>query len=299
MKSIFISFILSSVFLKIQAQQLTFSSQFVQHNPLYNPAASGISEKNSVGMNYKSLWKSFPGSPKTYMIHGDVELKNIRSGISGFIYNDVTGPTSRTGVQMGYAYHLIPRGEKNYTLSVGLEARVLQFSYDKAKLASALANDPILNGKSTSNKGDAGAGVYFTNDKLSLGAAVQQLIQTKLKLASLANTNSESRLYRQYNFTGSYFFPTGDGTSLTPNFLLRVEQNAPTEFDFGCKVNYKDIIWSGVNWRINQGWNLQLGCTIANKLQLGYSYDYYSTPINEFSGGSGGNEFSLRYLFNK
>ncbi|HRF27584.1 MAG TPA: type IX secretion system membrane protein PorP/SprF, partial [Ferruginibacter sp.] len=48
------------------AQQLHFTSQFLQHNSMYNPAAAGIANKNLVGVSYRSMWSSFPGNPRTF-----------------------------------------------------------------------------------------------------------------------------------------------------------------------------------------------------------------------------------------
>src|SRR6476661_4084774 len=89
-----------------QAQQLHFTSQYLQHNSMYNPAAAGISNKNLIGLSYRSMWSSFPGNPRTFMIYGDMELAKLNAGIGAYAYRDETGPTSRTGLQLAYSYHI-------------------------------------------------------------------------------------------------------------------------------------------------------------------------------------------------
>ncbi len=293
--------ILVALFLIIKtgfSQQLHFTSQYLQHNTMYNPSAAGISGQSMVGVSYRNQWTSFPGNPRTFMIYGDFYLKKLKSGLATYIYRDETGPTSRTGIQIAYSYH-IKTGEHG-RLGAGLELRALQFAIDKSKLSDALGgNDPILSGSDRKIGIDAGAGLYWTNDKLSVGAAVSQLIQSKLELANVPNSKEGGKLYRHYNFTANYKIQTGEDIFIIPNFMARVIQNSPSEFDFGAKVDYQDKIWWALNWRVKQSWSLQAGFKILNKVRLTYSYDYYQTPISFFAEGSGAHEIGLQYSFKK
>ena len=281
-----------------KAQQLHFTSQYLQHNAMYNPAAAGISNRNMIGVSYRSMWSSFPGNPRTFMVYGDAELKKLHAGIGAYIYRDETGPTSRTGLQLAYSYHINSRNGKN-TLGLGLELRALQFAIDKGKLSGSLGNDPVLAGSSNKFGIDAGAGVYWTNTKLSVGAAVSQMIQSKLELANVPNSKEGGKLYRHYNFTANYKIQTGENIFLIPNAMVRVIEHSPSEYDFGMKVDYMDKIWWGLNWRIKQYWSLQAGFKILQRVGLTYSYDYYVTPISVFTEGSGAHEIGLQFEFKK
>ena len=285
-------------FCMVKAQQLHFTSQYLQHNAMYNPAAAGLSNKDMIGLSYRSMWSSFPGNPKTFMVYGDAELKKLNAGIGAYLYRDETGPTSRTGLQLAYSYHVKSRNEKN-KLGLGLELRALQFAIDKAKLATSLGNDPVLSGSSNKMGIDAGAGVYFTNGKLSAGAAVSQLIQSKLELANVPNAKQGGKLYRHYNFNANYRIQTGDNIYLIPNALVRVIENSPSEYEVGLNVNYKETIWWGLMWRVDQYWSIQAGFKILKRVGLTYSYDYFQTPISIFNGGSGAHELGLRFDLKK
>lgn len=280
------------------AQQLHFTSQYLQHNAMYNPAAAGIANKNMVGTSYRSMWSSFPGNPRTFMLYGDVKLDKLKAGIGAYLYRDETGPTTRTGAQLAYSKHIVSQDGK-HKVGLGLELRALQFAIDRSKLTGSLGSDPVLAGAENKLGLDAGAGVYYTNDKLSVGAAVSQLIQSKLELANVPNSNQGGKLYRHYNITANYRFNTGANIYLIPNALVRVIENSPTEYEFGMNVNYQDNIWWGLNWRVKQAWILQAGFRLAQSVGLTYSYDYYQTPISIFSGGSGAHEIGLRFDFNR
>lgn len=276
------------------AQQLHFTSQYMQHNPMYNPGAAGIAQKNLVGASFRSMWASFPGNPKTYMLYGDFNLEKLNAGISSYIYRDETGPTSRTGIQLAYSYHIKMRNP-NHRLGLGLELRGLQYAIDRSKLSQSLGTDPALAGAENKIGIDAGAGVYFTNSKLSVGVAVSQLIQSKLQLADVPNASTGGKLYRHYNATASYRFNAGGDIFLIPNAMVRVIENSPSEFEFGTMLDYDDKVWWAINWRIEQSWSLQAGFKLMKKLGLSYSYDFYQAPISIYTDGSGAHELGLRF----
>lgn len=280
------------------AQQLHFTSQYLQHNSMYNPAAAGIANKDMLGISYRSMWASFPGNPRTFMVYGDVALPKLNAGVGAYVYRDETGPTSRTGLQLAYSYHITSKDAKN-TLGLGLELRALQYAIDKSKLSAALGDDPVLMGSSNKMGIDAGAGVYFTNGALSVGAAVSQLIQSKLQLANVPNSNQGGKLYRHYNFTANYRINTGDNIYIIPNVMVRVIENSPSEYDFGAKLNYQEKIWWGMNWRLRQYWSLQAGFKLLQRVNLTYSYDYYQSPISVYTAGSGAHEIGLQFELKK
>lgn len=287
-------FLLSNVF----CQQLHFTSQYLQHNSMYNPAAAGMSSNDMIGLSYRSMWEAFPGNPKTFMVYGDADLKKLNAGIGAYIYRDVTGPTNRTGLQLAYSYHIISRDQK-HKLGLGIELRGLQYSIDKSKLVDALGSDPVLSGSSNKTAIDAGAGVYYTDTKLSLGAAVSQLIQSKLNFGSVPNSTEQAMLYRHFVFTGSYKIQTGDDIFLIPNIMARVIPHAPSELDFGCKVDYQDKVWWSLNWRVHQAWSATVGIKLLNRIGLAYSYDYYQTPLSQFNSGYNANEIGLTFDMKK
>ena len=265
---------------------------------MLNPGAAGIANQDMIGISYRSQWSSFPGSPRTYMVYGDMNLEKLKAGIGAYLYRDETGPTSRTGVQLAYSYHIISRDEK-HKLGLGIELRGLQYAIDKGKLTDALGNDPALGGASSKFGFDAGAGAYYTNDKLSIGAAVSQLIQSKLQLADVPNAKISGKLYRHYNFLANYKIQTGDDIFLVPNALVRVIEHAPAEYEAGIKLDYQEKIWFAIIYKVHQLYSLQAGFKVADKINISYSYDAYQTPISDFDGGSAAHEIGVRFDFGK
>ena len=293
---LFLSFCCSTYF--GYSQQLHFMSQYLQHNSMLNPGAAGIANQNMIGVAYRSQWSSFPGNPRTYMVYGDANLEKYKAGLGGYVYRDETGPTSRTGLQLAFSKHIISKDEKQ-RLGLGIELRGLQYALDKGKVLTALGNDPALGGASSKFAIDAGAGIYYTDGKLSVGAAVSQLIQSKLELANVPNAKLSGKLYRHYNFNANYKIQTGDDIFLIPNAFVRVVQNAPTEFEAGMKLDYQDRIWFAFIYKLNQLYSIQTGLKIADKVNISYSYDAYNTPISVYDGGSGAHELGVRFDIGK
>jgi type IX secretion system PorP/SprF family membrane protein len=144
---------------------------------------------------------------------------------------------------------------------------------------------------------DAGFGVYFTNEKLSIGAAASQLIGAKLQLTDVPNTTLGGRLYRHYNFSANYKIQTGEDVFVVPFTMVRLIENSPTEVDLGAKVDYQDKIWWALDWRVNQFWSLQAGMKLFQRVRASYSYDYYTSPINIYSDGA--HEVGLQFDLKK
>jgi type IX secretion system PorP/SprF family membrane protein len=299
MRKYILALFLCVVMFGAKAQQLHFMSQYLQHNSMLNPAAAGIANKNMVGVSYRNQWSSFPGNPKTLMVYADVNLAKLKAGVAGYIYKDETGPTSRTGVQLAYSYHITSRDEKQ-KFAMGIELRGFQYAIDRGKLTDALGNDPVLGGADSKFGFDAGFGVYYVYDeKLSLGAAVSQMIQNKLQLNYVPNADVSGRLYRHFNFMANYKYDAGDDIVLIPNALFRVMQNAPTEFELGMKLDYQEILWVAIIAKFKQLYSLQFGFKIKDRVNVAYSYDAFKSPATEFDGGSGAHEIGLRFDFGK
>ena len=280
------------------SQQLHFTTQYIQHNSMINPGAAGIANKDMIGLSYRNMWSSFPGNPTTYMIYGDFNIPKMNSGVGAYLYRDQTGPTSRTGLQLAFSKHILGQYGRD-KFGLGIEIRGLQYAIDKSKLSASLEDDPVLAGAENKFAFDAGAGAYYTNGKISLGAAASQLIESKIDFGNPTGTDIRGKLYRHYTFTANYKIQTGDDIYIIPNGMVRLVEHAPAEYELGALMNYKEKIWWGLGWRFNQFWTLQAGVKILQRMGLTYSYDIYQTPIDVFTAGSGAHEIGLRFDLKK
>lgn len=282
----------------VQGQQLMTSSLYDQHGNLHNPATAGSAKHSMIGASYRKTWDGISGAPQTTLIFGSTYLTNAKIGIGGYLYNDVTGPTRRTGGQMAYSYHI--QMANDATFSLGLEARLQQFSLDKAKLSATLGNDPVLASSESRFKADAGFGIAYNGKKLQVGASVSQLIQSKLDFYSgNLNPTEEGRLYRHYYLHGSYKWDVDGSTRIIPNLLFIYLPNAPLEVQGGARVEHNDVFWWGLGLRARQSWMISAGVKIQKKFTIGYCFDIFNTPLSVYDRGANGHEILLRYDFLK
>ena len=279
-------------------QQLQTSSMYEMQSLLHNAATAGLFQDDLIGASYRNQWSGISGSPRTALVFGSYNLKKENVGIGGYLFSDKTGPTSRTGLSASFAKHL--KMKDGAVLSVGIEARGLQFGIDRAKLSATLGSDPALGNADNRFKFDAGFGMAYQKNKLRLGASVSQLVQSKLGFYNGTMTLSEeARLYRHYYFHGSYSWSPDGNTEITPSFLVIYLPNAPTEVQGGVRVEHKELFWWGLAFRSRQSAILSAGVNLQKRFSLGYSFDIYRTPLSLFDAGSSAHELMLRLRLKK
>ncbi|MEO6542062.1 MAG: PorP/SprF family type IX secretion system membrane protein [Ferruginibacter sp.] len=279
------------------AQQLQTSSMYDLQGILHNPSVAGTQQTNMLGVSYRSQWSGISGSPKTATVFGSFDMPKFGIGVGGTIYQDKTGPTSRTGIALSLAKHIV--GNKG-VFSIGIENRLQQYAIDKAKLTESLGSDPVLGATDSRFKYDAGFGISYTGKKLQLGASVSQLVQSKLNFYSGNLTrDEEARLYRHYYFHGLYNWHVDSFTVITPNALFIYLPNAPLTYQAGLRVEFNQLFWFGGGYRSHQSYMLSAGIHLGKKLTIGYAYDNYITPISNFDDGANAHEVLLRFNFAK
>ena len=294
MKRNFLIILLLCIMTIGKAQQLQTSSLYDMQGVLHNPAMAGMMMKGMIGVSYRNQWTGVSGSPKTATLFGSFALPEHKIGLGGYIYNDQTGPTSRTGVQFAFAKHIPMKNDA--TLSLGIEAKGLQYSIDVDKLQQTLGTDPVLGSGDNKFKFDAGFGIAYSGKKLQIGASVSQLIQSKLGFYNgNLSSGEEGRLYRHYYLHGDYKIRIDSATTITPNFLLIYLPNAPKEFQFGARVEHNEVVWFGLGYRVNQNIILSAGVNINKKFTIGYAFDIYNTPYSIYEKGCNSHEVLLRY----
>ena len=280
------------------AQQLQTSSMYELQGIIHNPSVAGTQENNMIGVSYRSQWSGMSGSPTTATLFSSFNLPKYKIGIGGSVYQDKTGPTSRTGVSLSLAYHIV--GDNGSIFSLGLENRFQQYAIDKGKLADALGNDPVLGATDNRFKYDAGFGISYTTKQFQVGASVSQLVQSKLDFYSGNLTRSEeAHLYRHYYLHANYNWNIDGTTVITPNALFIYLPNAPLDYQVGARVEFNKLFWFGGGYRSHQSYMLSAGLNLGKNFTIGYAYDDYISPISNFDNGASAHEVLLRYNFAK
>jgi len=277
---ILICFIAASI--SSYAQQLQSSAFYEANWITQNPSFSGISEKNFVGINYRNQWASLNAGPKTLTGYGSFALPNQKMGVSGFVYNDVTGPTSRSGLSISVAkYIAFDNGAK---LSFGIENRFQQFLLNTAKLTEYLGADPAIGNANKKVNYDAGFGVSYSSKKFQIGASVAQILQSRFdNYVGNLSRSQEARLYRHYYVNANYQFKLDENVTMHPNFMMIYFPNAPVEYNLGTRFKYQDLCWLGLGMSFSGNANFAFGLNATKAIRVDYAFDFYNNPNNNFN----------------
>ena len=273
-------------------QQLPQITQYMHNNYTVNPAIAGMYDYYQVNSTIRNQWIGINDGPRTSIIsiygkHSD----NI--GLGGMVYNDVAGPTSRIGGSASYTYTFLLT--KKINLSLALQGGFTQFKIIK-DLQAEFKNDPLLEGGDVVRTlPDATFGFNLSGNNWYIGASIPQLLSSELKLmdnnfARIYDTTSQNgRLARHIYVLGSYKYYVKPQISLESSLFLRSVAGTKTQIDFGIKSEYKELIWAGINYKINNKLSSMaalFGYSINERFNIGYSYGIPSSSNSQYYSGS-------------
>ncbi|TPG67507.1 type IX secretion system membrane protein PorP/SprF [Hymenobacter nivis] len=282
-----------------RAQQQAQYSQYMNNNYLLNPGATGVEDYIDVKASYRTQWTGLEGAPKTYYASASSSLGKWRStskrtihdrvrpfhAIGGLLYNDVTGPTSRTGAYASYAYNLVLT--RKIRLALGVSAGMQQFSVDGEQLHFF---DPTTRAASAASRVlDGSVGVWLYSPDFYFGASSAQILGNRLNFSYGPNSVDAgapgNSLRRHYFATAGVRLPIDDDWSLVPSVLVKSVSPAPLSVDLNAKIKYQDLLWFGASWRAFDSVVGMVGLSYE-QLTVGYSYDAGISGLTGYHGGS-------------
>jgi type IX secretion system PorP/SprF family membrane protein len=275
------------------AQQMPQYTQYMFNDFVINPAVAGVYNYYQIRTNHRFQWVGLLDPPMTNSIAFYGPHAKLDMGYGGYVYNDVTGPTSRTGITGSYAYNIAVTG--NIRLSMGLSASVMQYRIDGTQLNPADVSDPsILSLVSTSYLPDAGLGLYLYADQFYVGLSAAQLLNNNIKIFD--NKDGLNRLKTHFNLIGAYHFWIDENWLIEPS--LMVKGTAPKElgFDITARIEWKQTLWTAVSYRYSEAVGVMLGYSFDKSLFFGYAYDIGISDLRKYNTGS--HEVMIGYRFN-
>jgi type IX secretion system PorP/SprF family membrane protein len=269
----------------IVAQQINLNSQYLFNDMLVNPGATGSKDYIPIQLNFRKQWANFAGSPTTQFISAEGKIaKNL--GFGGIIFNDISGPGRRTGININTAYHLQLDAQKRHYLGFGVGVSFAQHCIDKNRITTYLPNDPAVDrGYNNQMVPDASFGVFYRFlDKGYVGISAYNLIQTKTDLFKVGN-KLYNPLVRTYYLYGGYNFSIGEKSKIKTSTLLRVIEAGTFQFDVSAIYEWNHWFWIGGSYRFKAAAVAMAGIQIK-MVRIGYSYDFTLSDIKKYSSGS-------------
>ena len=278
------------------AQQIPVYSQFFMNKYTQNPAFAGMDHLYSVTSNHRYQWVGLQDYPRTYTLSINGPTNDLKNGIGAFLYTDNVGPTRRTGFQASYAYHT--NINEQIKVSLSLSAGLIEWKIDGHQLTFTEPGDPATTGAvMRSIMPDAKFGFLFYGDKWHAGGAAPNLLQNKIKFNDIQNPDPGNKLEDHYFIHGGYDFILPYDLVADPYLLLRYVSNVPMQIELGSKVTWKESAWAGFSYRSGDAFSMLFGYTYKNYISFGYSYDFTTSNLRTYSGGS--HELLFRILFQR
>lgn len=300
---------------QLQAQQQPHYTQYILNNYILNPALTGIENYTDIKVSHRHQWVGIADAPVTTYLTAhmplgkkddrttptsfqkpgenprgrsyweDYEAAKPHHGIGIKIINDKT-KINRFAGYLSYAYH-IGIGPKT-SLAAGFEAGIRNISLDRSKIFTAVPVDPAVFSSNEINniKPDFGAGVWLYSANYFAGLSVQQIIPQKVVFANGSVKQETGKTVPHLFASAGYRFFINDDISALPSVMGKYIQGIPTQVELNMKVQYHDVVWVGASYRLKYGFAGMLGLNVSNTFNIGYSYDYTTTPLNTISRGT-------------
>jgi len=277
----------------LQGQQLPQFTQYMFNDFVINPAIAGVHDYYQIRTNHRFQWVGLADPPLTNSIAFYGPNEKLDMGYGAYIYNDVTGPTSRTGVTGSYAYNIAITTEMR--LSMGISLSMLQYRVDGTQLNPKDVSDPsILNMVSTSYMPDAGLGAYLYGEDFYVGLSLAQLLNNKVKIFD--NKDGLNRLKTHFNLTAGYSYEINRDWAVEPSILFKGTAPKEISFDLTAKVSWQKMVWGALSYRYHETVAIMIGYSYEDTFIFGYAYDIGISSIRKYNVGT--HELMIGYRFN-
>lgn len=301
---------------KLSAQVDPHFSQYYAYPLWLNPALTGVINGDSrVAVNYKNQWQSINHAYQTGAVSADFRTTDKMSlGITMLDQSAGDGSYNYYSAYGSFGYAIPVSADGNQKVSFGLQAGIINRSFDMSKLEFGDQYNPIFgfdpttpsfeNFASTSNTiFDANAGVfYYDGDPMKTanifgGVAVDHLSRPK----DYFSANGSSKIPLRYVVHAGVRIKASDMFDIIPNALYIRQQNA----DIRALGAYSEIktqtgngLILGAMYRFGDAAVADVGYHINNMI-IGASYDFNTSSLTRATSGQGGFELSFSYVFHK
>ena len=291
------------IFQEGNSQQMAQSSFVDEAKHYWNPAATGIDHNMRTSLFFRQQWLGFGGGPRTGFLSFQYPFVDMNMSAGAIVNFDQTGPVSKKGLQLTYAYKLKDFLGDDSQLSLGINAGFQQYAFDPASQIFNDVDDVLLQGSSSSAVYPAiGGGVYFLSNTKEYdgnvffaGLAYRNAFTTDVlingsnqKRERHIHFNVGTRVYQRYSF-------------IEPS--ITVNLTAPDQVDIraGLRFEMEDAFWGGLGYSTTNEISIQGGVIFPEfgnkyaKLRIGALGNIgISDDVKEFGPGF---EIFVGYLY--
>lgn len=301
----------------LKAQIDPHFSQYYAYPLWLNPALTGVINGDArVSANYKNQYANLNNAYKTTAISADMHTDaNVGLGLN--ILNQAAGDVGFNyfTAYANFAYGITVSEDGNQRVNFGLQAGLLNRSFDPSKLQLGSQYDPLsgYNPNMPSNETfantsatvfDAGAGIFYYNGDPTTkanffgGLSVGHLSRPK---DPFAVQGANSRVPLRYTLQAGLRIKMAEILDLTPHAIFIKQQNAQEKALGGyaeLKLPDNDGLILGGMYRFGDAAIANVGYDVKGFI-IGASYDFNTSSLNRATNSMGGIELSVSYVFRK
>jgi bacteroidetes-specific putative membrane protein len=276
----------------------------------FNPGYAGSQGLVNVYAIARQQWVGYgKGAPQTFFVNFDIPFsyrqlsqmspgKKVQysHGLGLHLMRDAIGFGATNGVELSYSarFHLRALG----SLAFGLGLRALNDQFKAQWLTvDPSDNDPAIP-KANANgiAFDVSFGLYYTARSMYFGVSGQNLLGPELRSSLSKSVSKTGRVNyaRQYYMVGGYDLNVSSRWNLEPSFLARTDLQQYL-LSLTLAAQYNNLFWFGVSYHVFESVGALAGIKLFDTFRIGYSYDYPTGAMGQFTSGS--HEIIVGYSF--
>ncbi len=261
-------------------QQTVQYTQYVFNYMAINPAVIGSQKCMNLKLGYRAQWLGLQGAPRTAFGTLGTELKfkkkrTVRSkhGLGAHVESDAIGATSRTTLNLGYAYHF-PFG-RDVMASVGVYAGFQQFRLDANAITLATGYDPLIQGSGSKFLiPDITPGLFLSHRDWFAGMSIRQIVRNKWAIIGTDQTRNRWH----YLLVGGKRFRTGK-INVVPSAMLKYTGFTFPALDLNVLLELHPNFEIGASWRNTDAIAGMVKFNFLKYFSLGYAFDLTTSSM--------------------
>lgn len=277
----------------LKAQNEPQYTQYMYNIGSFNPGYVGTTASIEIIGAYRAQWIDIEGAPRNIRLGANIPLSNEKMGIGFNVVNNELGPTSQTFIDAAYSYQF--NVSENTKLSFGMDVGGSFLNVDFSKGTFENPGEQFDGANLKNFYLNIGAGLFlYGGDTWYLGASIPNFLSDGIYDDDVASV-IEGRM--QVNLIGGYVFDIGESLKFKPAFLLNSIGGAPLNTNVSANFLINEKFTLGASYRFGNAVSGLAGFQIGNGTFVGYSYDYNTNGLGQFSSGS--HEVVLKFYLGK
>lgn len=275
----------------LSAQQTASFAQYAFNVLAINPGYAGSHDLLSASFISRFQNVGLDGAPSTQTFSAHTPLWDKSLAAGALFIRDGIGVISQTGAHGIAAYRLFFDEEGDHVLSFGMQFGLISYRANYADLNSFQPNDPFFDQNISQSRPNIGAGVFYRTQQYFLGLSAPHLMNNVFDRGENFTTVHQATPILLH---GGYVFFINPILKFKPNFLFKILDGRPVEFDLNGSIQIDELLWIGASYKF-PGINLLTEFRITDQLLLGYSYAIDQGDLREV--GIGTHEILLNFRF--